>query len=171
MTQLANLHLLRGTGGELADALLEIAVRSGSGRGAAALAFAQGGDDDRARSLLAELFEPGVISGVHNIARAPLISAAAEAALLCGSVEGAAILRAEAEPLADTHIVLNTWGGGGYYWGSMRHTLAVIDELAGDVQAALEGYRRAAREQAEAGGLTFAARAEDAAGRLARDLG
>lgn len=166
MTQLANLHLLRGTGGQLADALLDIAIRSGSGKGAAALAFAQDGEIDRARTLLAEIFEPGVLAGVHTIARAPLISAAAEAALLCEVSDGAHVLREQAEPLADTHIVLNTWGGGGYYWGSMRHTLAVIDELAGDTAAALDGYRRAAREQAEAGGLTFAARSEAAADRL-----
>lgn len=163
-SQLAAHRMLTGRAGEIADAAVQMALNpeaTSSHRAVAAAASAMAGDEDRATELL----EPFIVDGLPRRRDATFgvtLAMLAEAASVCGTRSLAAPLVLELEPLADHHAVINVWGGGGFYWGGLRHALGLALVLGGDRERGCAELDRAARDQADAGAPQFARRSREA---------
>ncbi|MEM9516573.1 MAG: hypothetical protein AAGA42_17125, partial [Actinomycetota bacterium] len=167
-SQVAMLRLYHGRGGELAAAITATATATSTlgYRGPAAFCVAQGGDLATARELLAPLTEPGALVSIRDISRTTTLATAAEAAFLCEHTTAGETIATAVAPYVDHHAVLNMWGGGGFYWGSLRHAYGLACALAGDRIGAIEALDRAARDNFTAGAHGFAKRSAAAADSL-----
>ena len=113
---------------------------------------------DEADELLDRLLTPQGIAGRHDIVRPFALALAAEAAFENGASRHAHQLATMLAPLAQVHTTLNVWGGGGFYWGSLRHGYGLALALDGCSEDAQRELHRAASEQAAAGSALFADR-------------
>ena len=172
--QIAAHRLLTGRAGEVADAALAVSeaqphlVVYGA---VAARCYAEVDDIDQATTLLDKLLTPGLDVLPNNILLPATLTLLAETAHLCDVAEHAESLAVALAPIVHQHSVINVWGGGGFYWGAVRHGYGLALHLGGDSAAGLAELRRAAREQADAGAVAFAARSEQAAAALSLGLG
>ncbi len=159
-SQVAMLRLYEGRGGELAAAITETATSTSTlgYRGPAAFCVAQGGDLTTARELLEPLLEPGALESIRDISLTTTLATAAEAAFLCEHTAAGDTLAASIAPYVDQHAVLNLWGGGGFYWGSLRHAYGLAVALTGDRSGAVAALDRATRDNLSAGAPGFAKR-------------
>ena len=170
--QIAAHRLLTGRAGEVADAALAVSrsqPRLLVYRAVAARCFADIGDVETAAGLVVELLEPGLDQLPDDIMLPTTLTLLAETAHMCGLTAFAPQLCSALAPIAHQHAVINVWGGGGFYWGAIRHGYGLALHLGGDTDAGLAELRRAARDQADAGALVFAARSEQAASALGRN--
>jgi hypothetical protein len=95
---------------------------------------------------------------------------------LAFAVESAALVDTDAKwmpeiiesikPWCNHHVVVNVFGTGGIYWGSMHHTLGLAHAVAGNADAARIALQAAEAEQRQAGASMFAERTRDALTRL-----
>lgn len=67
-------------------------------------------------------------------------------------------LIAAIEPFRDLHVVVNVFGSGGFYWGSLRHALGLAHDLAGDAENAARCLTTAAEIHRRVGADAFTAR-------------
>ncbi len=165
--QLATLWLFQERGGDLLPMLehydtegTDAAIMSTK-----AYALAQSGHHDRSRTLVGRLLEPGRLDNVRDISLGFSLAMTAEAAHAVGHREAGAVLLSMIEPIADSHVALNVWGGGGCYWGSLRHALGLAQALAGDDRAKAT-LQSAAAANADAGAVAFALRSQSVAAAL-----
>ena len=167
-SQIAAVRLIQGKGAELTAVLGELTEKDAQVEylAPAAFAFAQAGEPDRARELLDRLLEPDALPARHDTIRGFGLAMAAEAAFLLDAHGHAESLGSMLAPLVDVHATLNVWGGGGFYWGSLRHGYGLALALGGHHVAAREALEQAAGEQHGGGAVLFAERSLDAAASL-----
>ncbi len=166
--QLCALRLVQGRGGEL----LSVMTPMFDGDDLAYLApgafvQAQAGELESASITLDRLLSPCGVLQCHDTRRPYLLAMTAEAAHLAGAHRWGPALAQAIEPLADVHTTLNVWGGGGFYWGSLRHAHGLALHLCGDTAAATQMLVQAVVDQTEAGAPIFAARSQAIADDLA----
>ena len=162
-SQIAAYHLLVGRAGEIVELLVDTARRESAPayRATAAYALALCGDRSAALDMLTSVVEPGALDAVRDASLPMTLAMTAEAAYAIGLEGSGPDLNERLAPLADVHAVLNVWGGGGFYWGSLRHALGLTQALAGDLDAARDSLSAAARQQHRAGAAVFAQRSRD----------
>ena len=162
-SQLAALRFVQGRGAELLPVLAELGGPDARVEylAPAALAYAQAGDVEQAHALLDRLLEPQGIVGRYDIVVPFALALAAETAFHIDATEHAATLAEMLEPLVDVHATLNVWGGGGFYWGSLRHGYGLMLALGGNRADARHVLEHAATAQAAAGSALFAERSRD----------
>jgi len=157
--QLATLRIAQGRGAELIP-VLERLIDGEVGieyLAPAAVSYAQDGRPDEARFVLRRLVEhPALQRGDVTVPIA--LAFGAEAAHLIEDREAARTLLHVMEPLADVHATLNVWGGGGFYWGSLRHGLGLLQLVVGEGEAGRESLHIALDQHRTAGVETFADR-------------
>ena len=125
-----------------------------------ALAFAQAGETQQATEALGRLLMPDGLGSRHDAVVPFALALAAEAAFALNATEYAADLASRIEPLRHTHVTLNVWGGGGFYWGSLRHGYGLVLALLGRSDDAATALTQAATDQAAAGATLFAERSQ-----------
>ena len=168
-SQTAALRFVQDRGAELVPILADL-----SGPDArveylapATVAFAQAGDMAKATNLLDRLLAPSALPSRHDTVRGFALAMAAETAFATNAAHHAPVLLDMLTPLVDVHATLNVWGGGGFYWGSLRHAYGLILSLDGRIGQARAELEQAASEQARAGAMLFAERSRHAALSLA----
>ncbi|MDJ0767224.1 MAG: BTAD domain-containing putative transcriptional regulator [Ilumatobacter sp.] len=165
VSQLVTMRLLSGDGAAVAPILVGLAEAAPDRvgyRGVAALALAQSGDLAAANAHLDAVAGRGIDALRDDATFTTSAALLAESAWVCGRADVAELLHPRLEPLADRHAVLNMWGGGGMYWGSLRHSLGLLDALRGDTARAAEQLAAAATSARQDGTTPFAERAESA---------
>ncbi len=161
-SQIAMLRFLAGRGAELTPVLDDLVdgPAADSYLGPAALAFAQAGLDRRALDVLDRLLVTAEHSRCADIRTPMSLALGAEAAGLLGARRAGRRLAELIAPVVTAHVVLNIWGGGGFYWGSLHHAHAVALRLAGRRPAAISARDLAVAAHDRAEVPIFLARSE-----------
>lgn len=165
--QLCALRLVQGRGAELLP-IMESMLEGNdlSYLAPASVAQAQAGKFDDAAVTLDRLMGPGGIGECRDIRLPYLLAMAAETAHLIDARHWGSALTELIAPIADVHVTLNVWGGGGYYWGLLRHAHGLALHLSGETETAVQTLVQAASEQTAAGATVFAARSQALAEQL-----
>jgi tetratricopeptide (TPR) repeat protein len=166
--QICALRLVQGRGAELLPVMAPM-LEGNDLAYLAPTAFAQvqAGDIDGAAATLDRLMAPGGIAECGDIRLPYLLAMSAEAAHLVKARQWGQVLADLIEPIADVHVTLNVWGGGGFYWGSLRHAYGLALDLAGRSEEAVAAFVQTARDQTTAGVPVFAQRSQQMAEALA----
>ena len=164
--QLSTIRLLQGRASELVDLLSDFFaddrdnVLIGS-----LLTFAKAASQDPdAPALVDDLLgriDRGDIR--DDVLLLPTLAFATESAALvdCDPGRFAGLIEA-LSVWPDHHVVVNAYGTGGIYWGSIQHALARAHALANNLEQARVGFARAATEHLRVGAPLFARRSAQA---------
>lgn len=166
--QLTMIRFLQGRGGEMVELIKGMRIGDPDNPAfAAALAFALSQDDPVESATVAHRLLDDVARGRlrDDALTTTTLAFLAETVHALGptgsdlvTVDRVVPLVKRLEPLADMHTVVNAFGAGSLYWGSLHHAHGLALGVAGDVEGAEAALARAVAEHERVGAPRFAER-------------